>query len=111
MSKHELTDGYLGWAYSTRSLFDLASSLCRSEDIVDLRDHHRSHADIINFSNEIFYEGRLRVATRYDNLRRPRPDEPVVRWIHVEGKTIRPKTGGAVNQEEARRVVNEPNAC
>lgn len=107
LSKHELTDGYLGWAYSTRSLFDLASSLCRSEDIVDLRDHHRSHADIINFSNEIFYEGRLRVATRYDNLCRPRPDEPAVRWIHVEGKTIRPKTGGAVNQEEARRVVDE----
>lgn len=107
LSKHGLVDDYPGWAYSTRSLFDLASSLCRSEDIVALRDHHRSHADIIEFSNETFYEGRLRVATSYDRLRRPRTDEPAVRWVHVQGKTLRPGTGGAVNEKEARRVVDE----
>lgn len=107
LSKHSLVDDYPGWAYSPRSLFDLASSLCRSEDIVGLRDHHRSHADIIEFSNETFYEGRLRVATSYDRLRRPRTDEPAVRWLHVQGKTIRPGTGGAVNEKEARWVVAE----
>jgi very-short-patch-repair endonuclease len=107
LSKHGLVDDYPGWAYSTRSLFDLASSLCRSEDIVALRDHHRSHADIIEFSNKTFYEGRLRVATRYDRLRRPNQDEPAVRWVHVQGKTVRPGTGGAVNEEEARKVVAE----
>jgi very-short-patch-repair endonuclease len=108
LSKHGLVDEYPGWAYSTRSLFDLASSLCRSsEDIVDLRDHHRSHADIIEFSNATFYEGRLRVATRYDYLRRPGTDEPAVRWVHVQGRTVRPETGGAVNEEEARVVVAE----
>lgn len=107
LSKHALADDYPGWAYSTRSLFDLASSLCRSEDIVALRDHHRSHADIIEFSNETFYEGRLRVATSYDRLRRPQIDEPAVRWVHVQGKTVRPGTGGAINEEEARRVLAE----
>jgi len=60
LSKHGLLGDYAGWAYSVRSLFDLASSLCRSEDIVALRDHHRSHPDIIEFSNTEFYEGRLR---------------------------------------------------
>ena len=107
LSKHGLVDDYPGWAYSPRSLFDLASSLCRSEDIVALRDHHRSHADIIEFSNGMFYEGRLRVATRYDHLRRPRTDEPSVRWVHVKGRTVRPGTGGAVNEQEARTVVAE----
>ncbi len=107
LSKHGLVDDYPGWAYSPRSLFDLASSLCRSEDIVALRDHHRSHADIIEFSNATFYEGRLRVATRYDCLRRPRTDEPSVRWVHVQGRTVRPGTGGAVNEQEARKVVAE----
>jgi very-short-patch-repair endonuclease len=107
LGKHGLVDEYPGWAYSPRSLFDLASSLCRSEDIVALRDHHRSHADIIEFSNETFYEGRLRVATRYDRLRRPRQDEPAVRWVHVQGKTVRPGMGGAVNEKEASRVVVE----
>ncbi|NIA11978.1 MAG: AAA family ATPase [Nitrospiraceae bacterium] len=107
LSKHGLVDDYPGWAYSTRSLFDLASSLCRSKDIIVLRDHYRSHADIIKFSNETFYEGRLRIATRYERLRRPQIDGPAVRWVHVQGKTVRPRTGGAINEEEARKVVAE----
>jgi very-short-patch-repair endonuclease len=81
--------------------------LCRSEDIVALRDHHRSHADIIEFSNEEFYEGRLRVATNYDQLRRPNQNGPAVRWIDVNGKVVRPSTGGAANEAEAQAVVNE----
>lgn len=107
LGKHGLVDECPGWAYSARSLFDLASSLCRSDDIVALRDHHRSHADIIEFSNKAFYEGRLRVATRYDRLRSPRHDEPAVRWVHVRGSTVRPGGGGALNEMEARKVVAE----
>jgi very-short-patch-repair endonuclease len=107
LTKHDLVDNYPGWAYSTRSLFDLASSICRSDDIISLRDHHRSHADIIEFSNEAFYEGRLRVATSYDRLRRPNVEEPAVRWVDVQGKTVRPGSGGAVNETEARRVIDE----
>jgi len=63
LAKHALVEGNAAWAYSVNSLFDLASGLCGSDDIVALRDHHRSHADIIEFSNNHFYEGRLRVAT------------------------------------------------
>lgn len=107
LSKHGLVGNHAGWAYSTRSLFDLASSLCKSEDIVVLRDHHRSHANIIEFSNKFFYEGRLRVATKYDRLRRPSKDEAVVRWLDVRGKATRPGAGGAVNLPEAQAVVEE----
>ena len=89
------------------SLLDLSSGLCRSEDIVCLRDHHRSHADIIGFSNQQFYEGRLRIATRYDRLRSAQRDQPAVRWLDVRGKVMQPPTGGAVNEEEARMVVQE----
>ena len=107
LAKHELLDDYPSWAYSVRSLFDLASSLCRSEDIVALRDHHRSHADIIEFSNKEFYEKRLRVATNYERLLLPQHGEPAVRWIDVRGQTIRPSTGGALNEIEALAVVRE----
>lgn len=107
LAKHGLLEDFPGWAYSTRSVFDLASSLCRSEDIVNLRDHHRSHADIIEFSNEEFYEGRLRVATNYDLLRRPSSDGPAVRWVRTSGQVARPGTGGAVNEREAIAVVAE----
>ena len=107
LAKHGLIEGRATWAYSVNSLFDLACSLCRSEDIVSLRDHHRSHADIIRFSNEQFYEQRLRVATRYDRLRPVGDGQPAVRWVDVKGEVRRPAAGGAVNETEARAVVWE----
>ena len=69
LSKHGLAEGYGALAYSVKSLWDLSSGLCRSDDIVYLRDHHRSHADIIEFSNQHFYGGNLRVATDYTRLK------------------------------------------
>lgn len=107
LSKHGLIDDFPGWAYSTQSLFDLASTLCKSEDIISLRDHHRSHADIIEFSNAQFYGNNLRVATNYNWLRRPSKEGPAVRWIEVRGHAIRPSTGGAINEIEAQAVVQE----
>ena len=68
LAAHGLAEGRAAWAYSVNSLFDLARSLCRHEDIVNLRDHHRSHRDIISFSNQHFYRGGLRIATDHDSL-------------------------------------------
>ena len=107
LGKHGLLDDYSAWAYSARSLFDLATSVCRTEDVVELREHHRSHADIIEFSNGVFYGGRLRVATNHDRLRLPGRHEPAVRWVDVHGPTVRPAGGGAVNEAEAQAAVKE----
>src|SRR5712692_4458397 len=107
LSRHGLVNDYSGWAYSSRSLFDLAHGLCRSEDVVALLDHHRSHADIIEFSNDAFYGGRLRIATNYERLRRPCLDEPAVRWVDVRGTTVRPASGGAINEVEAQAAASE----
>lgn len=104
VEKFDLVD-YANWAYSYNSLFDLASSLSAGEDIISLRDHHRSHADIIEFSNKYFYEGRLRVATHYEKLNRKMPKEPGVRWIDIKGTAVRPASGGALNETEAQTVV------
>jgi very-short-patch-repair endonuclease len=106
MVKHNLLDEPgPSWGYRANGLFDLAAARAKSESIVVLRDHHRSHADIINFSNSFFYGGRLRVATDYRRLKRP--DGPAVRWVNVKGSVVRPPTGGAVNQAEAIAVVEE----
>jgi very-short-patch-repair endonuclease len=107
IEKYGLVDDYANWAYSYNSLFDLAAGMSAPSDIVNLRDHHRSHADIIEFSNRFFYEGRLRIATNYDRLNRPSATEPGVRWINVVGKVMRPGSGGAVNPDEARAVIVE----
>ena len=103
--KHGLVDTRLGWMYSVSSLFDVAAGVVPQQCIVNLHDHHRSHADIIEFSNQTFYEGRLRVATRYQQLKRPRNTEPGVLWEDVQGAVTRPTTGGALNVMEARAVI------
>jgi very-short-patch-repair endonuclease len=106
LQKHDLTEGFAKWAYSENSLFDLASPIAGQDDIIMLRDHHRSHVDIIEFSNQHFYEGRLRIATKHDRLRRPEPDAPTVRWIPAPGLVVRPDSG-AMNDIEAKAVVKE----
>jgi very-short-patch-repair endonuclease len=107
LTKNGLAEGSAAWSYSTQSLFDLATTLCRRTDIVTLKDHHRSHADIIEFSNRAFYEGTLRIATRFDRLKRPSIDEPAVRWLDAPGRTVRPAAGGARNEPEAIAIVAE----
>lgn len=106
LAKHDLIEGNVRWSYSVNSLYDLASHLCTSGDIVNLRDHHRSHADIIEFSNEHFYGGNLRLATQYERLHIP-DDDTAVRWKHVSGRVRRPGGGSAVNDDEATAVVEE----
>jgi very-short-patch-repair endonuclease len=111
LAAHGLAEGHAAWAYSVNSLFDLARSWCRYEDIVNLRDHHRSHRDIISFSNRHFYRGALRIATDHERLKRTAAEGealgPAVRWRDVKGKVIRPATGGALNGPEADAIVAE----
>ncbi|HUB11772.1 MAG TPA: AAA domain-containing protein [Acetobacteraceae bacterium] len=106
MVKYDLLDSPgASWSYRANGLYDLAAAKAKSSAIVALRDHHRSHSDIIGFSNSFFYNGRLRVATDYRRLKRP--EGSAVRWINVAGNVVRPATGGAINQTEAAAVLNE----
>lgn len=104
--KHGLVDTRMAWMYSVNSLFDVAVSIVPPASIINLRDHHRSHADIIGFSNDAFYEGRLRIATRYPQLKRPIPNQPGVLWQDVSGSVTKPREGGAQNVAEAQAVAD-----
>lgn len=95
------------WSYSANSLYALASSMADPSEIVQLRDHHRSYGAIIEFSNREFYDGKLRVATNYKQLRCPNNTTPGIRWIDVVGHAVRPSGGGAYNDEEVLAVLNE----
>lgn len=103
--KYNLVKDFSGWSYSFKSLFGLANAFTNPDNIIDLREHHRSHADIIEFSNNHFYEGKLRVATRYNNLKSPKNNDVGVRWINVAGKTVRPSSGSAFNEKEAGALL------
>lgn len=95
------------WSYCIHSLFDLAVAVGHQNDLVHLRDHHRSHANIIEFSNKEFYKGLLRVATNYEKLQFPYGPNKSVIWNNVIGNTIRPQAGSAYNQEEIDAVIEQ----
>ncbi len=95
------------WSYSANSLYALAAGKVEQGNIIQLRDHFRSCADIIEFSNETFYDGSLRTATKYSTLKTPPGEKPGIRWIDVSGKTIRPNSGSAYNTEEVEQIVVE----
>ena len=102
--KHEVDACF---SYCVHSLFDLAISVGHRNDLVHLRDHHRSHADIIDFSNKEFYNGLLRVATDYSRLKFPYGPDKSVMWKNIVGETVRPQAGSAYNQEEINAVIEQ----
>ena len=104
--RYGLGNDGLSWNYREKSLFELAQGLVAAGSLVDLRDHHRSHADIVAFSNKYFYDGKLRVVTRYDKLN-SLPGGPAVRWVHQAGSTEAHRNGGSYNEAEAKAVYRE----
>lgn len=105
LANNEIDD--LRWAYRPNSVYDIATSVVPAECIVQLRDHHRSFADIIAFSNQEFYGGQLRIATDYRKLKAPNNGSDIMgmQWMNVEGHTVRPHTGGAYNVEEVEGII------
>ena len=95
------------WSYCIHSLFDLATAVGHGDDLVHLRDHHRSHANIIDYSNKEFYNGLLRIATDYSTLKFPNGSDKSVIWKNVAGETVRPQAGSAFNQMEIDAVIEQ----
>ena len=107
LQKYGLLENFSHWAYSCNSLFQLSCSFANQNNIVKLKDHHRSHKDIINFSNKYFYGEDLRIATNYSKLNPPTLDDIGIRWESIPGRVVIPDVGGAENQIEAQAVVDE----
>ena len=95
------------WSYSVTSLYALAEAKTNMENSVQLKDHFRSCSEIIEFSNEEFYDGSLRTATKYNGLKPPAGEQPGIRWIDIKGKTIRPQSGSAYNSAEVEKIIQE----
>ncbi len=91
--------------YSINSLFELARSVIGTgAKFVHLLEHYRSRAEIIGFSNQRFYGGKLSVWTDYRRLRGAGyPD--ALTWHDVVGEVVRPSAGSAYNLDEANAVV------
>lgn len=106
-AKHQLSEGSdQRFLYSTQSLFDLAkTAIGTAGAYVALKDHFRSRAEIIDYSNDAFYGGELRVWTDYRQLKGTGLVNGIF-WHDVKGRVIRPGGGSAFNLEEANKVID-----
>lgn len=108
LERHDLVHtSDMRYCYRNQSLYDLAAASARPGDTVDLREHFRSHAHIVEFSNQKWYGGRLRVATDYRKLKRSPNVAYGVRWTDVRGSVRKVSGRGAFNKAEAETVVSE----
>lgn len=92
------------FAQSRKSLFDLADLTPGSAKVM-LRDQYRSAADIVEYINEQFYGGQLRVAADQDRLKVPASSKPGIAWTNVPAPMM-PMVGN-VNAAEVAAIVKE----
>ncbi|MBZ0284999.1 MAG: DUF2075 domain-containing protein [Anaerolineae bacterium] len=96
------------YSYTQHSLFDLAArSVGQHPGVLMLREHYRSHENIISFSNQTFYDGQLVIKTDMSN--RKIPAAMIERgcgifWLNVAGETIQPSGGSAKNLQESNAI-------
>jgi hypothetical protein len=94
--------------YNTHSLFDIAErSVGKCPGTVMLKEHYRSDAQVIGFSNREFYQDLLSIRT--DLSLRGMPRAFLERgcgayWFHVDGQAERPPGGSAFNQSELEHL-------
>ncbi len=90
----------------TASFFDIATALAGGWGKLMLQEHFRCMPEIIGFSNELSYNGRLQPLRQYgaDRL-------PPIRTVHVPGAYIEGTGQRQRNRAEAERLVAEMVRC
>lgn len=98
------------FSHRVNSLFQLAATDSRLRHQIQLREHHRSHPAIAEYSNEAFYNKTLRIATRTDRLVAPAgktADHGGFRWTHVQDDAQGSPGGGAISPGQIDAIVAE----
>src|SRR5262249_14786600 len=86
---------------SEQSLLGLATVRAEEENLLD--EHFRCLPPIIRFSNDRWYEGRLRIMTDERHKRFGAPDQAVMQLHHVADGAI--SNGSQENEREAMVLV------
>ncbi|MDP3917154.1 MAG: AAA domain-containing protein, partial [Nanoarchaeota archaeon] len=104
-SQNKIPELYLDYAYSKNSLYDISERTIKSKDKspILLNQHYRSYKDIINFSNEHFYEKKLNIMTDESKLIPDIIHPKGIKWVDVCGKTSQTKS--PYNKEEAIEMI------
>ncbi len=95
------------YTFVNNSLFSLGVTSLGQAHVITLKEHFRSHEDIINYSNKQWYRSSLRVCTDYRKLKTSKDDKSGIVWTKVKGRTTSPSGGGALNVKEAETVASK----
>ena len=87
------------YRFSQRSLFDVAEDKVSQPNYLMLDEHFRSDPHIISFSNEKFYEGKLRLMTQRPVV----TDNHAIEIEYVDGR----RTEGTVNPKEIETIFKD----
>lgn len=91
------------WSFKRRSAFDRAFSASDSASF--LKQHYRCHPDIIEFSNQNFYKGKLVTQTNLNKQSNYLPiQESGLIWHHTDGTIIKEEKS-AWNPSEVKKTV------
>lgn len=94
------------YTFPRNSLFDLSASAGEAK-VISLREHFRSRAEIVGFSNRFWYGNSLVIATDYRRLKRVKEEIWGIKWTNVKSTVQRPSSGSALCLEEVEAVVTE----
>lgn len=97
-------NGRAGWAQSRNSLFDFARLRLPADHLHLLPDQFRSAPEIVAYTSDAFYGGRLRARRSDDDFTPPRGYRPGLHWQDIAGPCSR-EDGGNVNRSEAEWIV------
>ena len=92
------------FAYTESSLYDLFAGTQGVEPVF-LSETYRSAAEIAGYSDLVFYNGRLRVATDPNRLVTPQGMSPGIYWTEINGEIQSGGGSGCYCQDEVREVV------
>ena len=96
------------FGFSHNSLFDLALTALAAR-VHFLDGHYRAHRDLVEFSNQQWYGGRLQVRTDYGRLQTA-PVEAPLSWVPVTSAAAPARGGGVVVAREVTGVAEQLHA-
>ena len=107
VNKHNLKESFWNnFEYTTQSLYSLWNSLY-PQNVILLKDHYRSHEQIIGFSNQKWYKNQLEVCTDYRKLVAINNMERAIEWIDVNGHIDRASKSyfNSIEIEEIIKII------
>ncbi len=101
------SDMLADWSYIRNSLYDVAEAAVIRDggEPFLLAEHYRSHPDIIEFSNQSFYQGQLVLRTDLEALQKRAAGLPLGVWWHDVPGQAGPARASAWNPAEIEAIL------